>query len=184
MRGVGSYFLTAIFLLVLVLGNLLMGYLIPRESFTILFLTFLISFLAMLGLFWQWRKLKNWIWVFFLGLVLRFGMLGAVPSWSEDYVRFLWDGEVVLLGENPYQFTPTQLLDSVEVAETDHQFFQAAYPLLNSPDYFSVYPPLNQLIFGISAKIADNNLFTGIQVLRLILIVFEIGVLLLFFQAF
>lgn len=184
MKGTGNHFLTAIFLLVLVLGNLLMGYLIPRESFTILFLTFLLSFLAMLGLFWQWRQLKNWIWVFFLGLVLRLGMLGAVPSWSEDYVRFLWDGEVVLLGENPYRFTPTQLLDSVEVAEKDYQFFQTAYPLLNSPDYFSVYPPLNQLIFGISAKIADNNLFTGIQVLRLILIVFEVGVLLLFLRLF
>ncbi|NVJ85685.1 MAG: DUF2029 domain-containing protein [Algoriphagus sp.] len=183
MKKVNKHLQIAVFVLLLLGGNLLLGYHIPRTNFSILLPVYLFSFLGMLGLFWRSKGLNNWLSVFILGLLIRLILLNATPLWSEDYARFLWDGEVVLTGENPYEYTPNQWLLNEDFKDSDN-FFENNLPLLNSPDYFSVYPPLNQLLFATASFISKGEIETGIIVLRLILIAIEIGVFLLFLRIF
>ncbi|TFV92365.1 DUF2029 domain-containing protein [Algoriphagus kandeliae] len=178
-----NHILIAIFILLLLGGNYLLGYHIPREDFQFILPVYFLSFLGLLGLFWKWKGLKNWLGVFILGLFLRLILVNATPLWSEDFARFLWDGEVVLSGENPYEFTPNQWMLNEELVDST-RFFEKSLPLLNSPDYFSVYPPLNQLLFATAAFFSKGDIDTGIRALRVILLVAEIGVFLLFLRIF
>ncbi len=103
-----------------------------------------------------------------LAIICRMAMLGSLPLLSEDVYRFLWDGNLVLLSENPYTSTPEQLHESFRhlpiVAEL--------YPHLNSPTYYSVYPPFSQVFFIIAVWLG-NSLQAQIEWLRLILILGE-----------
>ncbi|MCS5489742.1 glycosyltransferase family 87 protein [Algoriphagus limi] len=178
-----KHILIAVFIFFLIGANFLLAYQIPRENFQLILPVYILSFSGMLGLFWKWKGLKNWIGVFIFGLFLRLLLFNVTPPWSEDYARFLWDGEVVLSGENPYEFTPNQWMLNEELDDST-RFFEKSLPLLNSPDYFSVYPPLNQLLFATASFFSNGDIENGIIALRLILLGGEIGVFLLFLRVF
>ncbi len=50
---------------------------------------------------------------------------------------------------------------------------------MNSKEYYSVYPPVDQVFFGLVAYASGNNSFQFIVLLRLLLIGFDIGVILI-----
>lgn len=58
---------------------------------------------------------------------------------SEDVWRFLWDAGVIWQGEHPGTYTPVQWLGQ-QPAESA---FYKLFPLLNSPNYHTVYPPFH-----------------------------------------
>ncbi len=159
-----------------------MGYLIPRENFGLLFSVFALSFAAMLFLKWFSKPGDKWIWIFLGGLVLRLILLFALPAWSEDYARFLWDGELLRLGFNPYLATPNEFVDS-HLAE-GNLFLADLLDRMNSPDYYSVYPPLNQLVFWRVAIAANLDPLHGIIAFRLVIIAAEIGIFFLLRRIF
>src|SRR5690606_35661662 len=96
----------------------------------------------------------------------------SLPQWSDDYARFLWDGQLVAEGHNPYTLTPTEAKNRLDFqSET---FMERLFPVLNSPDYHSVYPPTNQLVFVAASFLSDGDILQGVIVIRLILLVFEL----------
>lgn len=105
-----------------------------------------------------------------LALILRALLLFTHPALSDDIYRFLWDGGLWHLGINPLDMTPSQLVESgVEIPV----FMSELYPLLNSRDYHTIYPPLNQLFFYISAAFMEYGLETAVLVFKLLLLTFE-----------
>lgn len=120
--------------------------------------------------------------MFIGGLLIRLSLLLSIPKWSDDYPRFLWDGELVKMSENPYLETPENWLKSNP--ESAKPYLENLFNLMNSPAYFSVYPPLNQGIFYIAALGANLDPLTGIVVLRILLIFGEIGVFFLLMKHF
>ncbi|HKK89030.1 MAG TPA: hypothetical protein VJ917_09275 [Saprospiraceae bacterium] len=82
-----------------------------------------------------------------VGIVVRLFFILHSPSLSDDFYRFLWDGLVCLDGYNPYQYTPSQLMELIG----NNPKYLDIYTALNSPEYYSVYPPLSQAVFTISA---------------------------------
>lgn len=72
-----------------------------------------------------------------LAIFGRLLLVGSVPLLSNDIYRFLWDGLRWLDGANAYVGTPTQV---ITIFARDPSYANL-YPLLNSPDYYSVYPP-------------------------------------------
>ena len=50
---------------------------------------------------------------------------------------------------------------------------------MNSKEYYSVYPPVNQVFFGLVEYASGNNSYQFIVLLRLLLIGFDIGVILI-----
>jgi len=40
--------------------------------------------------------------------------LGAWPQLSPDFYRYLWDGNIMLMGFNPYAHSPNTLFDLIQ----------------------------------------------------------------------
>ncbi len=155
---------------------------VSRSDFNSNLLINSLLFLGMLGLYKFAPNSKNWFWIFIAGMAIRLSLLLAIPEWSDDYARFLWDGQLVEMGQNPYSQTPEDWLDSNP--ELLDAYLSQLFENLNSPSYYSVYPPLNQLIFWIAAKVSNGMVWNGVLIIRLILILGEIGVFLLFLRLF
>ncbi|MFN8887668.1 MAG: hypothetical protein ACK5WF_09425, partial [Cyclobacteriaceae bacterium] len=46
---------------------------------------------------------------------------------------------------------------------------------LNSPDYFTIYPPVNQFVFWVSDKLGCDTIWIGLVVMRLFILLAEVG---------
>lgn len=79
-----------------------------------------------------------------LGAVLVF----APPVLSDDLYRYLWEGRVWLLGENPYRLPPD---DANLVSLRD-----ALWEPINNKPLASIYPPLLQMLFVLSAMLGGH----------------------------
>ncbi len=101
--------------------------------------------------------------IIIVGLVFRLVLLFAVPNLSEDVFRFIWDGKLWLSGVDAFQYTPIELMQA-KVPLPDAQL----YNQLNSPAYYTIYPPINQLLFILSALFNDTTI--SIIVLRILII--------------
>ena len=158
-----------------------LGYVGSRESFVsnFLFYAILFSLLYVLTIHVNLHEKQLVGWLLF-GMMLRIVLIVAVPQLSDDYFRFIWDGRLLLLGINPYQFTPEEVLSSV-ITE-DSLFLQGLFDQLNSPTYYSVYPPTNQLFFALASWVGGENILLSIVTLRVILIGFEVGVVILLWK--
>ena len=113
--------------------------------------------------------------VLVIALLFRFVLLFSTPSLSDDYYRFIWDGELISNGNNPYEFKPVeQEFYSPKEAVT---LKDRAYDEMNSKEYYSVYPPVSQVLFGLVGYTSGSNSYQFIVLLRLLLIAFDIGVI-------
>ena len=119
------------------------------------------------------RNYKRLLWA---AIIFRLALLGAVPELSDDFYRFIWDGLLWNQGIPPYAFLPNSLIEQPELSGA---LFPELYDGLNSPDYFTVYPALSQLVFVISTKLFPESIMGNIITMRLFLIAAEIGTLLL-----
>ena len=158
---------------VLLAGALLLLAQVPRENFGLTVLLFSLAFGGMLGSYLLVGEQINFKRLLLLGIVLRGCLFFFEPNWSEDGARFLWDGELLRLGQNPYGLTPTQVLEQQgQGSGLGAQLFQD----LNSPNYYSVYPPLNQAFFWLGALAAQGSVAQGYLAMRCMLLLGEIGV--------
>ena len=109
------------------------------------------------------------------GIATRIGLFFSLPNLSDDFYRFIWDGIVIQQLGNPYGLLPADVL-----AQGIEGLDQAAFDKLNSPDYYTVYPPLNQVIFWVSAMIGGfERPLVSVNVMRVLLLLADICSLLL-----
>ncbi|AMQ56155.1 glycosyltransferase family 87 protein [Algoriphagus sanaruensis] len=153
---------------------------VPREEFSLTFLLFSLAFAGMVGLFFLAEEKLNFRSVLLAGLLLRLAVFPFAPQWSDDFVRFLWDGELLKIDQNPYDQTPREWQEAND--DPDNSYLNQLFDNLNSPDYYSVYPPLNQAIFWLGAKASKCFVWNGYFTLRLILLLGEIGVFVLLWK--
>lgn len=104
------------------------------------------------------------------GILLRLLLLLLTPNLSEDVYRFLWDGKLWWEGIDAYAFLPSEIVKE-NILNID------LFAQLNSPNYYSIYPPLNQLIFAVGAIFENTTL--GIIAIRVFIILTEVGTLVL-----
>ncbi|MEJ2006369.1 MAG: glycosyltransferase family 87 protein, partial [Cyclobacteriaceae bacterium] len=113
------------------------------------------------------------------GILLRLMLFFMFPNLSDDVYRFIWDGQLLAAGMDPFAHLPSEIAASGNFpAGTGPALFEK----LNSPDYFTVYPPLMQYIFLVSARIAGEDIFCNVLLLRLIIILAEIGIFYVFYR--
>lgn len=111
---------------------------------------------------------------FFLALAvfLRLLLLFAFPNLSDDVYRFIWDGRLIAAGYNPFGYLPRDL---VEQPPPDFLPDRELFELLNSPDYFTVYPPLAQGVFAFAAYIFPEDIYWSAFLMKVPLIALDIG---------
>lgn len=102
----------------------------------------------------------------------RLLLLFAWPALSDDYFRFLWDGHLLAAGENPFLHLPDFYVAHPSIIPG---LSPALFEQLNSPHYYSVYPPVCQYIFGLSSWLFPENNLGAIIVMRLFLLTAELG---------
>ena len=107
-------------------------------------------------------------------VIIRLSLLVALPNLSEDVYRYIWDGRVWLAGENAFAHVPSEVV-RLNLPGLDH----ALYSQLNSPEYYSVYPPVSQLLFGLIAWLSPDSTFGSVLILRFLVIAAETGTLVL-----
>lgn len=115
--------------------------------------------------------------IFYVGILLRIGVIFTLPIFSDDFYRFLWDGFLVSEGHSPYELTPVIWKTAHFVQQEEILFI---FDHLNSKEYFSVYPFALQFLFLIPWLIGIKNLFFQVACLQLILLGFDIFCLYLF----
>lgn len=115
--------------------------------------------------------------LFISALLFRLLLLFATPQLSDDIYRFVWDGRLLAHGYNPYLYLPNQLLNTpiAAVCGLDNSLFRQ----LNSPNYFTVYPPVNQVLFGMGSYMAPgilpDSFIANVIWMRIPLVLCEIG---------
>ena len=154
--------------LVTTVGYILLSFFIQRHESLYLIpvygILFILYFLYLSG-FQERFALKSKL---NFALFLRFIMILSLPTLSDDLYRFVWDGTLILEGINPYSIIPSQLIAQQETLPNG--ISAELYQQLNSPEYFTVYPPLSQAIFALTTFLGGGrvyfiSLMTGIFVL-------------------
>lgn len=113
-----------------------------------------------------------------LTLILVIAMAGRLsflmldPTLSDDLYRYVWDGDLFVSGLNPYLSLPSDV-----VHEAKHG--SILYELMNSPKYYSVYPPVSQFFFALASWISGGSALLAIFVMKVLVGLMELVALLL-----
>jgi len=134
-------------------------------------------YLALAFLSWKMYKMerRNLKFLIAASILFRLIFLFHSPGLSQDFYRFLWDGQLILEGMNPYISTPGALLAS------GHAHFDNAARLVSgmgslSEGNHSNYPPLSQLLYAFAALFTGKSLMGGVIALRGVLMLAEVGI--------
>lgn len=153
-------------LIVSILGYLWLGYFINREQIFEL----LTGYALLFGCYLYFIKnpVSTNFSIFFRGILLF-----SLPALSDDFYRFVFDGRLLAAGINPYLILPSEFVQTIDYQKVIGD--SVIYQKLNSPNYYTVYPPFNQAIFGVSAWLSQGDLLTNVIILRSFILFSEIG---------
>ena len=153
------------------------GYFVKRTDF-LPFITAYGSFFglyAWLLLFRRGTSPEDIRWYSRLGIALRVLLIFSIPNLSDDFYRFLWDGRLTASGYHPFTHPPVYFIQNhIFPAGITPELFSR----LNSPEYFTVYPPLCQAVFALAAIVSPTSEWGGVVVMKLLLLAFEAGTVL------
>ena len=142
------------------------------------FIKLLSLFAALFFICFKLIQFEKWNLKFLLiaGLFFRLIFLYSEPNLSQDFFRFIWDGELVRNFINPYLQVPNTLIEQPDLVISNAKELHNGMGGL-SARHFSNYPPLNQFIFALAALLGGKSILGSIVVMRLVIIGADIGIL-------
>jgi alpha-1,6-mannosyltransferase len=157
-----------------------LGYGTQRADFDKVLGIYSLQFACYIGVLWRLQRLplqqknEHVRWLIYWGVLLRIALLWGLPTLSDDYYRFLWDGQLWCHGTHPFLNTPDQVVQQglLPAATQD-----ALYAALNSKRWHTVYPPVCQLLFAASAWLFPKSVLGAVFFLKIFLLCCEIGTL-------
>ena len=157
-----------------VLFYYLMAYSLDRTNFLQLIAQYIILFIPFL--YFIKKEKNNFTFLVVIAILFRFILLIAVPNLSQDFYRFIWDGRMILKGLNPYLYLPETFINEGSLPIHQAIDLYSGMGSLNGSHYTN-YPPVNQLNFLIAALFANSSIIGSIVVLRLQIILADIGII-------
>lgn len=155
--------------IVLAIFTIVMGYYVQRTETWLLLGGFALMFIASLVVMRDTAEGEEDL-PYYWGVLMRLLLLFSFPALSDDIYRFIWDGRLLFNLTDPYKQLPSEYVNQgIEGVN------QALYLKLNSKEYFSVYPPFNQVFFFLSVLFSPNSVFWSAVILRVVILVFELG---------
>ncbi len=157
--------------LLLLLLTLYLGYGADRSDFVPL-LTAWCAFFALYCLAAFRADSTELNWYLRLGVLLRAVLLCSIPNLSDDIYRFLWDGRLLAAGYHPFAHLPADFMQGGIFPEG---LSPELYERLNSPHYYTVYPPVAQAVFAVAGFLAAGSVLGGVFIIKLFLFACECG---------
>lgn len=151
-----------------VAGFILINYFIPSHRYDLIVLNYLLLFFLFSISYWRITNDQELKFALYASVLFRFSVLFALPVLSDDFYRFVWDGQLMISGHNPFQYLPSEFNINPEI-----------FDRLNSQNYYTVYPPVTQFFFLISSKIFPHSLLANVIALKFFIFLFEIGSILI-----
>jgi len=143
----------------------------PRSEFDLLLIAVFFSFASWYGLLRSNLRIFTLVVLAVLGRLVFFKNL---PMLSDDFYRFIWDGNLLLHGVNPIGKIPID-------TSLDSPSANLLLTEMNSPDYPSIYPPLHQLGMAFGALFGSPE--SRVNGMRLFIITVELIGLLYFLRS-
>lgn len=124
-------------------------------------------------------------------LAFRLVLLPSEPIQEIDYFRYLWDGQVLASGGNPFRYSPEQverlgpaappgsdLAGMWDVANRSATV-RTVFDRVHHREVPTIYPPASQVVFAAAAVVtpADASLASHALVLKVLLLGFDLGTL-------
>ncbi len=162
------------FLLLGLASHTLLGNFVDRADFFFLLICYFLCFASWFGM-WKNSPVENQKFLLILiiaGVGLRSIWFFSPPSFSDDYQRFIWDGNLIHNNISPYSYKPVEIIRK-GILESD-QNVEKIVQEMNSPQYFSIYPPINQAFFWISTFSGVQDVGSSILILRLLFLGVEL----------
>lgn len=147
----------------------LLAYFTPRENFYEVLGYFTLLFGGYFFFISKYPKSVQLNTILYVAIGFRALHLFALPELSDDYFRFIWDGLLTTKEISPFAYLPTEI-DTLNLLKN-----QELLVGMNSPNYYSVYPPVCQFVFALGAVISPNSTWGAVLVMKVCFLAFEIG---------
>ena len=154
------------------IGYYIIGYHSARHEFLPLILVYTLLFIGYLWIYQKAQSTKQVDAAIYASILFRLSLLLAIPNLSDDFYRFIWDGHLFNAGISPFSQLPSDLITN---SSPPPGIEEELYKKLNSPGYFTVYPPLNQVIFWLSTYLFPTSISGSVLVMRVFILAAEFG---------
>ncbi len=168
--AVGSPKQLLIFLALLYSACILyVGFIAVQGDFVQIIVPYSFCFLVYLFLIKEKPQLNYFVLLIAVAISLRFILIFSFPNLSDDVYRFIWDGRCMHHGINPYQYLPSEMIGK-------HDWLAAGlFEKLNSPNYFSIYPPIGQFVAYLATFFETSSYYLESVLLKCFVFAAEVG---------
>ncbi len=163
---------TLLISLLTIFGYAFLAYFFERKDFFNLLFIYVVIFFTTILLLKDDKVSSQKL--FYIGLLFRLVFLFSIPFLSQDFYRFIWDGRLFAIQISPYQYKPDDIINSLSNFPQAKELYNAMGALSSS--HFSNYPPVNQIIFFLAAKLSGKSIVGSLLFFRLIIILADIGI--------
>lgn len=159
------------YILVLLLSILFVyfGYFSSATNFVVLPILFVVSFGIYFYLIFFTQDKNEVNALLWFSILFRLIFLFAIPILSTDYIRHIFDGQLLLNGFNPYLFTPADILANNTPIPSN--LFGNFYAELSNNQTYSKAFPLVHMVSWCSALFTNVHPLISIVILRIPIII-------------
>lgn len=147
-------------------------YYTPRENYTYIFIQYALLF-AISGYTLVRSPKISFKYLLVVGVLFRVIIAFSIPNLSNDFYRFIWDGQLLLNGFNPFLYIPKDFVE-LHIISNGRALVEGMGTLNSS--HYSCYPVIKQLIFFVSALFSKSNLLGGLITMRVFILAAELGI--------
>ena len=130
-----------------------------------------------------------------LALAMRFVAVFSTPIQELDYYRYMWDGETILAGENPFRVTPEMALAASAQDELNNEDWSHVAKIaevcrqrprvhetaarVHYGELPTIYPPVSLAVFATATAVtpASVSLESAVVILRAFIVAFDVGII-------
>lgn len=146
------------------------AFFIPRENFAWLLIIYSVAFGCFL---YQVKDDSFPREKLLLGITIKVMLLFVLPALSQDYFRFIWDGNLLLQHINPYAQLPVNMVHDAAIQFPNKVLLYEKMGNLSSTNY-SNYPPFNQVLFAIGAWLGRGSILGTVIVFKTMILAADI----------
>ena len=111
-----------------------------------------------------------------LALLYRLVLIQSMPNLSQDFYRFIWDGRMLLSGNNPYLSLPADFVTTESYPIAEAKQLISGMGSLNASHYTN-YPPISQFIYTFATWTSRGSTIGAIISIRIVMLFADLGIL-------